>query len=126
MPGRLRAALLGGVAFLPRLGHAGWFMQRWWLVIALACGAGCAGRSEATSRTSDGANTTAGSGGAGAGGTTGGTSATGGMSSATGGTAGTAQDALALPPCLMPVATGSCHAYFERWAFNPSTLECEQ
>lgn len=82
-----------------------------WLVLALACGVGCAGRSEATSPAIDSGSTTAGSGGVGAGGTG-------------GGTAGTAQGAL--PRCLMPAASGSCQAYFERWAFNPSTLECEQ
>ena len=96
-----------------------WFMRRSCLVVAIACGVGCAGRSEATSPPSDGASTTTGSGGAGAGGTTGGMNATDG-------TVGNSQDALALPPCLMPVVAGSCQAYFERWAFNPNTLACEQ
>jgi hypothetical protein len=88
-------------------------MQRSWLVVALVCGVACAGRSEGTSHPSDGESTTTGSGGAGAGGTN-------------GGTAGTAPSASALPPCLLPADTGACQAYFERWAFNPSTLECEQ
>lgn len=52
---------------------------------------------------------------------TGGTSVTGGMSV----TSSTAQGALALPQCLLPRVTGPCNGYFERWAFNPSTLECD-
>ncbi|HEY6724033.1 MAG TPA: BPTI/Kunitz domain-containing protein [Polyangiaceae bacterium] len=92
-------------------------MQRSWLVVALVCGVGCAGRSETTSPGSDSEITTGGSGGSGG---SGGTAAGG----TTGGSTGKAQ--AALPTCLMPAETGSCQAYVERWAFNPGTLECEQ
>jgi hypothetical protein len=33
---------------------------------------------------------------------------------------------LALPVCLQPAESGIGNAYFERFAFNPATLQCER
>ena len=41
-----------------------------------------------------------------------------------GGAAGGAPDYSALPPCLQPLVSGSCHAYFLRFGFDPATLRC--
>lgn len=112
------------------------------LLLGLSVGS-CGGRSEhVVSRGSGGA------GGAGGSGATGGSSAlagstgaggsvstgSGGSSAVAGGSAGTggtlsiaaagAFPTDELPVCLQPIEVGSCRGAFQRWAFDPGTLQC--
>ncbi len=40
------------------------------------------------------------------------------------GSAGAAPDYSVLPPCLQPMVSGPCQAYFPRFGFDPTTLRC--
>jgi hypothetical protein len=93
----------------------------------------CGGRSEQAAAGGSAGSSPAGSGGTGgAGGNVSGASGGGSaLAGGSGGTGGTITIGVAgafpvdeLPVCVQPIEAGSCRGALQRWAFDPSTLEC--